>query len=331
MKEQEILMKIYSNPKINGKLPDTLLPQGVSLVLEGGGARGCYTSGVLDCFAEKNIMFSYIVGVSAGAGNALSYVSGQKERNKEMITHHIPKKEYMGFHHWVRTKSFLNRDYIFREMEEKHLFFDWNCFFRSPTEFFTGALNCHTGATQWYSKEDLKRSLLPTVASTAVPFLSTMIELDGDFLLDGGLLDAIPISKAEADGNHFHVIVLTQDKTYRKKYSSFPFASLFYQKYPNLVKVLKERHKVYNQQLNYCYQLEKEGKAMIIQPKHPVKIGRFEQNRENLLRLYETGYQETILKLQENPFLSKFPPSHLSYDGKTDYLSAQNPPQSRFV
>lgn len=247
-----------------------------------------------------------------------------------MIAHHIPKREYMGFHHLVRTKSFLNRDYIFREMEEKYLFFDWNCFFNSPTTFFTGALNCHTGATQWYGKQDLKRSLLPTIASTAVPFLSTMVEFEGDFLLDGGLLDAIPIKKSVDDGNHFHVIVLTQDRTYRKKYSSFPFASLFYQKHPKLVNVLQERHKIYNQQLNYCYQLEQEGKAIILQPNHPVKIGRFEQNQSNLLELYRKGYQETFSKLKENPIFSKSTSQSPSKVAKKDYLSAQNPPPSRF-
>lgn len=321
-------MKKYTHPRIKGKIPEKILPKGVSLVLEGGGARGCYTAGVLDCFAEKNVMFPYVVGVSAGAGNGLSYVSGQKGRNKEMIAHHIPKKEYMGVHHWLRTKSFLNRDYIFREMEEKHCFFDWNQFLSSPTHFLTGALNCNTGRTHWYTKQDLKRSILPTMASTAVPFLSTMVELDGDLFLDGGLQDAIPIQKSLEDGNQFHVVVLTQDRTYRKKYNSFPFASLIYGKYPELVEILKERHKAYNRQLALCYQLEKEGKAMIIQPEKPVKIGRFEQKCENLLDLYGKGLEETSRNMKKNKVLEEL----LEKEGKTwEYLSAQTSPPSQFL
>ena len=42
----------------------------VGLVLEGGGMRGVYTSGVLDYMMEQNLYIPYVIGVSAGAGNA---------------------------------------------------------------------------------------------------------------------------------------------------------------------------------------------------------------------------------------------------------------------
>ena len=50
------------------------------LVLEGGGMRGLYTVGVLDWFMEQHFMADYVIGVSAGAGNGSSYVSGQRGR-----------------------------------------------------------------------------------------------------------------------------------------------------------------------------------------------------------------------------------------------------------
>ena len=37
------------------------------LILEGGGMRGLYTAGVLDFLLEKDIDFSAVYGVSAGA------------------------------------------------------------------------------------------------------------------------------------------------------------------------------------------------------------------------------------------------------------------------
>ena len=53
-----------------------------ALVLEGGGLRGVFTCGVLDCFMDKGIRFPFSVGVSAGACNGLSYMSGQRGRGR---------------------------------------------------------------------------------------------------------------------------------------------------------------------------------------------------------------------------------------------------------
>ena len=39
------------------------------LVLEGGGMRGIFTVGVLDCFMDHQHYFPYTIGVSAGASN----------------------------------------------------------------------------------------------------------------------------------------------------------------------------------------------------------------------------------------------------------------------
>lgn len=57
----------------------------VGLVLEGGGLRGVYTAGVLDAFLEQNIKIPYVIGVSAGACNAVSYLSNQKGRSLSLI------------------------------------------------------------------------------------------------------------------------------------------------------------------------------------------------------------------------------------------------------
>lgn len=42
--------------------------------------RGVFTAGVLDCFMDEKIYFPYVIGVSAGASNGLSYASRQRGR-----------------------------------------------------------------------------------------------------------------------------------------------------------------------------------------------------------------------------------------------------------
>ena len=48
------------------------------LILEGGGMRGVYTTGVLDFFLDKQIEFTSCYGVSAGACHACSYLSSRE-------------------------------------------------------------------------------------------------------------------------------------------------------------------------------------------------------------------------------------------------------------
>ncbi|MFR2511299.1 MAG: patatin-like phospholipase family protein [Lachnospira eligens] len=57
------------------------------LVLEGGAMRGIFSAGVLDYMLKKDIYYDYVIGVSAGAGNAVNYVSRQEGRTKKIITH----------------------------------------------------------------------------------------------------------------------------------------------------------------------------------------------------------------------------------------------------
>ena len=54
-------------------MKDLKLDEHTGLVLEGGGMRGVFTCGVLDYLMDHDIRFPYVIGVSAGACNGLSY------------------------------------------------------------------------------------------------------------------------------------------------------------------------------------------------------------------------------------------------------------------
>lgn len=285
-------MKKYTHRRIEGELPKVNLPKDWGLVLEGGGTRGSYTAGVLDAFLKENIMFHYIVGISAGAAYGLSYVSGQKGRNKLLIEHHIHKKKYMSLRNLLKNNSFINRDYVFREIQEEHLFFDWEMFQKNRAKLLSGAFDCEEGSTVWLEKEEIDQSYLPIIASSAIPFVSPMVEIKGKKLLDGGILSPIPIEKSIADGNQFHVIVLTQHKGYRKSPANLSMAKLFYTHYDKVLDSLEERHHNYNKQLDLCEQLEAEGKAIILRPREKVEVGMAERDVRKLLHLFSRGEED---------------------------------------
>ena len=57
--------------------------------MEGGGFRGVYTAGVLDFFIDRKAMFSSVYGISAGACNALNYLSQDRGRYIETDRFHL--------------------------------------------------------------------------------------------------------------------------------------------------------------------------------------------------------------------------------------------------
>lgn len=104
----------------------------VGLVLEGGGTRGAYTAGVLDGFAEAGLEFGSIYGISAGACNALSFISRQPGRNLQIFSRYVPTDAYVSRRNLLLTGSLFGFDYIFSKLFHEQLPFDYETFFSSP-------------------------------------------------------------------------------------------------------------------------------------------------------------------------------------------------------
>jgi len=83
-------------------------------------------------------------------------------------------------------------------------------FSKQDIKFLTGAIDCATGQTVWFEKNDLTPQIEAVMASCSIPMVSPIVRHKGYNLLDGGISDPIPIEKSVSDGNSFHVIVLTQ-------------------------------------------------------------------------------------------------------------------------
>ena len=75
------------------------------LVLEGGGMRGVFTCGVLDYFMDHDIRFPYVIGVSAGACNGLSYASRQRGRAKYSNIDLLEKYNYIGLKYLLKKRN----------------------------------------------------------------------------------------------------------------------------------------------------------------------------------------------------------------------------------
>ncbi len=268
----------------------------IGLVLEGGGMRGVYTAGVLEYFLEEQLHFNYVVGVSAGASNAASYISRQKGRNEIVNIRFVKDWRYLGIRSFIKTKSAFGMDFIFDEIPNKLVPFDFQTFYNSGCKFLIGTTDCKTGKPTYFEKADLDEKFTVLRASCSLPLLSPIVNYKGYELLDGGLSDSIPIKKSIEDGNELNVIVLTRNKGYRKKPTKY--IKLFekkYKNYPLLVETIKNRYIKYNESIDFIEKLEREGKAIVIRPSKPLEVGRMERNPLKLTALLKNGFEDAAM------------------------------------
>lgn len=271
------------------------------LILEGGGMRGVFTAGVLECFLEKALFPDYVIGVSAGACNAASYISRQPGRNQQVTIGYVHHPDYISLKNLVLKRELFGMNLIFDEIPNTLVPFDFSRFNDATEEFVIGTTNCLTGEAVYFDKSFYSKDILKIIrASSSLPFMARAIEYEGKFLMDGGISDPIPIRKAIADQVKKPIIVLTKEKGYRKSKSSFSkFTSYFYKDFKGLANVLEHRYQLYNNTLDFIEQLEDEKKAIVIRPRQTFNIGRIERNPEKLTLLYNQGYQDALEKIEE--------------------------------
>ena len=263
------------------------------LVVEGGGMRGVYTAGVLDYFMEKNLYFDDCYGVSAGACHISSYVSKQIGRSIKVTLDYINDKRYCSVNSLIKTGDMFGVEMLYDLIPNKLELYDYDTFNKFKGNFYSVVTNCKTGKAEYIKIKDMKKDIIAVRASSSLPLLSRIVEINGKEYLDGGITDSIPIKKSIKDGHKKNVVILTRDKTYRKSKPKFLSLLKFkYKKYPNLVKAIENRYKMYNETLDFLEEEKAKNEVFIIQPKLPVKISRIEKDKDKLKALYNQGYED---------------------------------------
>jgi len=270
----------------------------IGLVLEGGGMRGLFSAGVLDALLElKELSINGIVGVSSGALFGVNYVSKQKERAVRYNKKYADDKRYMGLHSWITTGNAVNKDFAFYELPYKLDVFDNETFKKAETDFYVVMTNVESGKPEYVLIEDAFAQMEYLRATSALPFASKIIEINGKKYLDGGISDSIPIDFCESLGYDKIIAVLTRPEgTYKEDKLGFLY-KLVYRKYPNLVNSLLNMATDYEKVLVKIKDLENKGKIFVVRPPEVLKIGRLEKNRDKIQKVYDTGLNTGLKEL----------------------------------
>ena len=272
----------------------------VGLVLEGGGMRALFTAGVLDALLDiKELDIDGIVGVSAGALFGVNYVSGQKERAIRYNIKYARDKRYMGLYSWITTGNAVNEEFAFYEIPFKLDVFDQEKFKQSKIDFYVVMTNVESGKPEYVLIKDVFKQMEYLRATSALPFASKIIEINGKKYLDGGISDSIPIDYCESLGYDKIILVLTRpENTHKEDKLNFLY-KLVYRKYPNLVERLINMGKDYEVVLKKIEDLENKNKIFVIRPPKVLKIGRLEKNEDKIQNVYDIGLN-TGIKEKEN-------------------------------
>ena len=270
------------------------------LVLEGGGMKGVYTAGVLDFFLDMGIEFSSVYGVSAGACTMSSYLSKQKGRGRDVMIDYLKDKRYMGIYSLLTTGDIFGADMSYNLVPNYLNPFDYKTFNEYKGNAYAVITDIESGEPVYKKIEDMSKDIVYIRASSSLPLVSRNVKIDGHLYLDGGISDAIPIKKSEADGNVKNVVIMTKPVGFRRKpEKTQKLIKIRYHKYPKVVELMENRHITYNETMEYIEKQSKDGNLFLIRPDEDLKIGRMEKDPDKLSALYLEGYKDAEKNYEE--------------------------------
>lgn len=268
----------------------------VGLILEGGAMRGLYTAGVLDIFMDNNINIDGIIGVSAGALFGANYFSKQRGRALRYNKKYCKDKRYISIHSLLTTGNIINKDFAFYKVTHELDPFDDKEFIKTNKDFYVVITNVETGLPEYVNiKNSTVENLEILRATSAMPMVSKMVEIDGQKYLDGALADSIPVEKGIDLGYDKLIVILTRPLNYRKKpFSKLETAciKLKYKKYPKLIDAILNRYSNYNASLEKIIDSENKKEIFVIRPSRDLNISRLEKDENKLQEVYDLGIND---------------------------------------
>lgn len=263
------------------------------LVMEGGALRTIFSTGVCDAFLDAGLMPDYFVGVSAGAAYGVSYLSRQKWRNLNILCHYANDPRYMSWRNLLdpHNRSYFGLKFAYEDIPNRYIPFDYEAFASWPGEMEAVVTDVNTGEAAYLPVPRRDDRFLLLQATCAMPLLFPIFQLEGMECLDGGCSDSIPWERAIERGCDRVVVVLTREREYvRRRDSAFRLIARRYREYPKFVERMRGRAEEYNRQRERLFQMEREGRVLVIAPEDTRGFSRTERDLDKIRALWQDGY-----------------------------------------
>ena len=268
----------------------------IGVIDVGGGFRGIYACGVLDCCLDQKIQFDLGIGVSAGSANLASFIAGQRGRNFTFYTEYGLRKQYASVGNFIRKRSFIDMDYVYSTLSDHggEYPLDYDALRKNPMEFIVVAANAETGEAKYFDKRDIRQDDYSAFkASSSIPFVCRPYFIQGTPYYDGAIVDPIPLEKAFASGCGRIVVLLTRpENVLRTSGRDEKLAALIRRRYPNAADRLRQRANRYNEGVALAQEYAKQGKVLIVAPDDTCGVSTLSRDPANMKRLYDKGYAD---------------------------------------
>ncbi|HWD55877.1 MAG TPA: patatin-like phospholipase family protein [Acidimicrobiales bacterium] len=179
-------------------------PQRTAFVLAGGGSRGAVQVGMLDELVRRGIRADRVFGASVGAINGAAYAGNPTPEGIEHMadvwrgirgTDIFPRGTFDGPWAWFLKRAAVHANTGLRRIIEAGVRFEYLEDAMIPVEVVTTSLT--DGRERWIAHGPAVEAIL---ASSAIPSIFPPVTIDGDVLVDGGVVNNVPISRALTAG-----------------------------------------------------------------------------------------------------------------------------------
>lgn len=263
------------------------------LVLEGGALRTIFSSGVCDAFLDADLMPDCVVGVSAGIAYGVSYVSRQKWRNLHILSSYARDPRYMGWRNLAdgHNRSYFGLKLAYEDIPNSLIPFDYDTFSAFPGEVEAVVTNLNTGRADYLPVPRRDGHFLLLQATCAMPLLFPIFHIDGQPYLDGGCADPIPWRRALELGCDRVVVILTRERSFVRHNEKIQrLVDRRYRAYPNFLSVMHSRTERYNACRQELFELERQGRVLLLAPGDTRGFSRIERDQSKILALWQDGY-----------------------------------------
>jgi predicted patatin/cPLA2 family phospholipase len=281
-----------------------------ALIIQGGGFRTAFSSGVLDAFLKENYNpFDLYVAVSGGAIAASYYVAAQEKHCFNAICFLSEKGKFVNYSKFFKFQPVMDID-VFYAISEKYFPFDR---IKAEQELinkrFAIVMTDKTSGLPFYGNP-LKSGWEETViASCALPFITKgKHTIDGVDYMDGAWGDPLPVKWAVEQGATDITVIRTAPANEKIKKSWIDYlGETYYQKNEKIKKAFTDNHRIYNQSIDYINNAPAGIKITQIAPEQELKAGSYTNSIELLEEDYNQGFEkgEHFLRISSSQILLK--------------------------
>jgi NTE family protein len=181
-----------------------LVPTRTAFVLAGGGSRGAVQVGMLGELIRRGITADRVYGASVGAINGAAYAGDPTPEGAERMVEIwlgikgddiFPRSALDGPWAFLQKRAAVHANTGLRRIIEAGITFEQLEESKIPLEVVTTSLT--DGRERWISHGPAVEAIM---ASSAIPSIFPPVLIDGDVLVDGGVVNNVPISRALLHG-----------------------------------------------------------------------------------------------------------------------------------